>query len=1414
MHCAIFLTRVCAAAATKQKTQTYSQICVVSPRDGMGGWRRGTHPPRPPDKLWIASPAEYVVKYKQVVGARMRKNKRLSGRLFQALLFSGMWLLGACSLTPPPTVSPYSVLPPSPAPALTPTPAGSLSPTHINHSSPAIWDNNLRFERLNSGQGLSQNSVLSIAQDQQGYMWFGTWDGLNRFDGTHFTVYQNNDQESTSLSDNTVSVLYVDRDGILWAGTPDGGLNRFDRHTEKFDHFHFDPTDPQSLSSNCISAILEDSAGNLWVGTCNSGLNRLDRQTGQFVHYHQAHNDPKSLGNDAVTIIYEDHQGTIWVGTGSGLDRYKPDINGFTHFVNDPDNPSSYAGATPTAILEDRNGAMWIGTFDHGLEKYNRTNGVFKHYRHDTFNPDSINHDFIRALLEDENGAIWIATYGGGIDRLIPENGHFIHHQRQTNDPQSLSSDIATTLFQDKSGIIWVGTNGQGLNRYNPRNSVFFHYRHLPGQSFSLSHPEVNAILVDSSGYLWVGSAQGLDRIQQSTGNFTHYIFNPNNPNSLSGNLVTSLLEDNQGMIWVGTLNTGLNRYDPIARKFIRFRNTPDRPYSLSSDLVTCIFQDRADRVWIGTADAGLNRLITNSIPAKGKSIAPVDPAWSIVEGNRSSFEQERADLEVASVNIIPDQELFIPGSFKRYTASLNIPASLSSNDIRVITEDENGLLWIGTNRGLDRFDPNTATATNFSHNPEDPDSLGNNQVISLLVGSDGAVWVGTDGGGLDRLDRKTGRFSHFSEVNGLPNNVIYGILEDGQGDLWLSTNKGLSRFNPHAGDSHNYGVQDGLQGDEFNKGAYTKAKDGELFFGGYNGISAFYPEQIGENRFVPPVTFVSFTQNGQPLNLERPLDDVQAITLNWPDNFFEFEFTALGYTNPDQYQYAYWLENFDQGWNAIGVQHFGRYTNLPGGNYRLHIQASNSDGYSETKSMSIQVVPPLWQTWWFRGLLSALIAAILVGGYSLRLKSIRTQNRMLEHLVHERTTDLEQTTLNLEERNREIEHRRSELEALYEADEVLRQHLQLDQVLQALVDVAVDVLKADLSAVLMWDDRQNKLTPRAARGFGTVLLDLLTYDRGQGLVGYVAEKGVAVIVQDAENDPRRSLERPEVVEAALAEGIRSFILLPVNIHGEIFGVFNVSSNRVNAFGEQEERLFSALAQRAALAISNAQLYEQASELAALEERNRLARDLHDSAKQKAFAALAQLGAANGLVEKNADRAHLHLAEAEGLVHEVLQEIDTIVQELHPAALQAYGLSNAVREYAYDWAARHNIEIDVQIEGQADLPLEMEQSLYRIIQESLSNIARHSQASKAEVSMIYSSQKLQIMVCDNGRGFDLQKVHAGLGLYSMRERAEKINGELQIESSSSGGTRVLLALPLSEDMEASSNSSKLIPQAK
>lgn len=1335
--------------------------------------------------------------------------RKITSWLFLTFLLPGIWLLGACKQQPaPPENTPYPVLPPSPGPSLTPTPAGVLSPTHLNHSSPTVWDNNLRFERLNSGQGLSQNSVLSIVQDQQGFMWFGTRDGLNRFDGVHFIVYQSNPQEPASLSDNTISVLYVDREGVIWAGTPDGGLNRFDRHNQLFQHFHHDPTVSFSLSSNCISAIFEDSAKNLWVGTCNAGLNRLDRQTGQAVHYRHIDTDAKSLGDDEVTTIYEDRQGTLWVGTGSGLDLFHPETGDFKHFINIPGNPSSYIGSPPTSILEDRRGELWIGTTNNGLENLDRTTGGFKHFRHDAYNPDSLNNEMIRSILEDRDGAIWIATYGGGVDLFLPENEHFIHHQRQATDPESLSSDITTRLFEDQSGVIWVGTNGQGLNRYNPKNSVFIHYRHLLGQSYSLSNPEVNAILMDRSGYLWTGSTQGLDRIQQSTGFISHYIHNPNNPNSLSSNLVTSLLEDRQGLIWVGTQNGGLNRYDPITRKFLRFRYSDDRPYSLSSDRVSCLYQDRTGRIWIGTLDGGLNRLIANSIPSKGNSTAPTDPFWPGGGNKRSILEGDQAELGVASVNTFPPKELFIPGSFKRYVSNLTPSSSLNSNEIHVIAEDESGLLWIGTNHGLDYFDPNTSKSKNYSHEPNDPNSLGHNQVISLLVGDEGVVWVGTDGGGLDRLDRGNEKFTHYGEEDGLPSNVINSIMEDTQGYIWLSTNKGLSRFDSHSGVFQNFGVEDGLQADEFNPGAYARAGDGELFFGGFNGITAFYPDRIQENRYLPPVELISLTQNGQPLNLGTPLEDIQAITLNWPDNFFEFEFTALDYANSGKYQYAYWLENFDREWINTGTQRYGRYTNLPGGNYLLHLKVTNPIGYStgEEKTLSIQVVPPIWQTTWFRGLLTFLVIGILAGGYSLRLKSIQSRNRMLERLVQVRTKGLEETTSNLEERNQEIERRRAELEALYEADEVVRQHLKLDQVLQALVDVAVAVLKADHSAVLMWDERQNKLVPRAARGFSTALLDILTYERGKGLAGYVLDKGEVVITQDAVNDPRRSLERPEVVAAALAEGVRSFILLPVKIHGEIFGVFNASSNRPNAFGEEEQRLFSSLAQRAALAISNAQLYEQARELAALEERNRLARDLHDSAKQKAFAALAQLGAANGLVEKKPEDAHLHLTEAEGLVHEVLQEIDTIVQELHPAALQAYGLSNAAREFAYDWGARHNIEIDVQIESQIVLPLEIEQAVYRIIQEALTNISRHSRANKAKLLLLYDPNKLRVEVSDDGQGFDLQKVHAGLGLYSMRERAEKIKGELLIESDRNSGTRVRLILPLNRDLQALSAS--------
>jgi len=426
--------------------------------------------------------------------------------------------------------------------------------------------------------------------------------------------------------------------------------------------------------------------------------------------------------------------------------------------------------------------------------------------------------------------------------------------------------------------------------------------------------------------------------------------------------------------------------------------------------------------------------------------------------------------------------------------------------------------------------------------------------------------------------------------------------------------------------------------------------------------------------------------------------------------------------------------------------------------------------------------VPPFWEAWWFIALVTLVVLAGVVSGYRLRIRSVEARSEELEDQVRTRTE--------------EIDRRRLELEALYQADEVIDQFLTLENRLKALVDVAIDILHADKSSIFVWDEAQEKIVIKVARGFSSEAIQKLAFDRFEGVIGEAFKTGEPVIVGDGFTDHRREVERPEFVDIIIAEGIRSYMFLPIKISNEIFGVFNVNYSEPNAIGEEEERVFMALTQHSALSIQNAQLFEQIRELAITEERSRLARDLHDSAKQKAFAALAQLGAANGMIDRKPETAKDHLLEAEDLVYEVLQELIILIQEMYPVTLREKGLASSVREYVFEWENQCSMEVDVRINNERRLPLEIEQSLYRVIQESLANIARHSQANHVEILIIYDDDDIEIRVSDDGVGFDVNQKPTGLGLRSMHERVELIKGEFYIESEPGKGTLIKVVAPV------------------
>jgi ligand-binding sensor domain-containing protein/signal transduction histidine kinase len=1089
------------------------------------------------------------------------KKSEATGRKMGYLLMTlavSLSLLSGCSPMP---------AAPSPATAIpTPEDPEAALPAQLAASAPAV---NIRFERIGVENGLSQSVVTCFLQDRQGFLWVGTQDGLNRYDGYSFKVFQPDPNDPYSLSDRWINSILQDHDGFIWIGTRLGGLDRYDPVTGEFSSYQNDPAVPSSLISNQVQVLLEDSQNQLWVGTAE-GLDRYSPSRKGFEHY-SFHSLPTSERiSDDITALFEDSAGNLWVGTAyAGLNRYDKASGSFINHASVPGNATSLTSNDIRSIQEDPAGRLWVAT-SRGLNLFDPKTGRAVRYLHGASQPGSLAGNLVRVIYMDHYGNLWVGT-GDGLDRYEGITGQFIHYNNIPGVDTSLSSDSITAIGETSDGVLWFGSYGGGLNKYY-RGQDFFKYYHYAASGIrNLSGKNVQGLSIDPSGAVWISTLDGgLDRLDPASGMLKRYQNNLEDPGSLSSNEVYSVYTDHNGTLWVGTA-VGLDMLAPGSSAFTHFRHNPTDPDSLIGAPVYTILEDERLNLWVGT-EFGLEQL------------------------DRS----ERSFLHFQS----------IPGDSR----------NPSGNEIKTLFLDQAGGLWIGTfNDGLNRLDPTTGQFTYYLHDPQDPDSLSNNSVLSLQQDSRGTLWVGTAGGGLDRFEISSGSFDHFGDAEGLPNDVIFGILEDGQGYLWLSTNHGLSRFDPLGEQSvRNYTANDGLQGNEFNPNAYAKGLEGQLYFGGTNGLTAFDPAVIADSPFLPQVVLVSITHNGLPLNTTSLPEMTSDVILRWPQNSFEFEYAALGYAQPGKNQYAYMLEGLETVWNEVGTRRAGRYTNLAGGDYTLRIKASNQDGlWNEAGTIvRVKVIPPVWQTTSFRLFLAGLVAALALVAYWGRARSIRAYNRQLEREVRDRTQEIER------------------------------------------------------------------------------------------------------------------------------------------------------------------------------------LFEKTRELAVVEERNRLARELHDSAKQKAFAALAQLGTANGLFKKDPRQASSHLTEAENLVYEVIEELTFLIQEMYPAALKEKGLATTLREYVFEWEGRTDIQADVRIDHERPLRLEVEQAIYRMIQEALSNVSRHSQAKRVEVVLSYSKDEVVVIVADDGCGFNPATAPNGVGLRSIRERIESIGGTVTIESSAECGARLTAHIPL------------------
>jgi len=814
----------------------------------------------------------------------------------------------------------------------------------------------LRFSHLTTDDGLAQNSISAILQDRRGFMWIGTQNGLSRFDGYRFITYQHDPDNPNSLHNNSVSSLIEDEQGHIWI-VGRQGVTIFDPLTETFTPYQLNRNRPPGLANPGFFSIFQDSQGDFWFGgPPPASLFKLESTTQTIIPYFRRPDNPAGFQGGGVWQIAQDSAKNLWLATDNALTKFNLQTEQFSYFSPDPDERRL------ATLIIDSEGNFWLGGF-LGLYRFNPQTEQFTHYP----GPTQINR-----LLVDDTGSIWVSSLDG-LFLFDPHTEQFIRaFYHNPADPNSLSSNRTTALYQDDGGVVWIGTTDDGLNLFNPRQTRFTHYQHLPNNPATLAEDQVLALAGDAAGRLWVATGSVLNQIDLAEGRIAHFqpVLDNEQPN------IRAIQPDQAGYLWLGGSGRHLFRFDPITGQFTPYP-LPARPSHLQPGPpmeVVALAVDHNDALWIAVIRDGLYKLdpYREKFQAYGPTRNPI----------------------AGPVPARPD------------------PSEPLASEITALYLDHTGQLWLGYQQGLiSRLDPQTGI---FTHFPPQP---GLGLIEAIHQDQAGLMWLATQTG-LVSFDPATEKITRYTDKHGLPTSYVDGILEDQAGNLWLSTQKGLSKFDPQHVNFRNFDVSDGLQGNEFSGRAAWQASDGRMFFGGTHGLTAFYPDQIEDNPYQPPIVLTEVRLFNEPLTIGRDsllpqaLDYTEQLIFDYNQNIISFDFAALSYAAPHKNRYRHKLEGLENEWNEVGSdRRFATYTSLPPGNYIFRVQGSNNDGvWSEHEvALALTITPPWWETVWFRALGLVALVGLIYGGYHWRVQSIEQRNRQLEQQVAVRTEELAQ---------------------------------------------------------------------------------------------------------------------------------------------------------------------------------------------------------------------------------------------------------------------------------------------------------------------------------------------------------------------------------------------------------------------
>ena len=1113
----------------------------------------------------------------------------------------------------------------------------------------------LRFQHLGVDEGLPQESVLSILQDRTGFMWLGTQAGLVRFDGYRTRVFRNDPNDAASLVDNYVWASHEDEHGRLWFGTR-GGLVRFDEAGQKFIRYALSGPGERDVRNSAVSSIVGDGKGGLWIGT-GDGLVHLDPASGAVRTLRHDAQDASSLRDDRVTALALDPRGGLWVGTGIGLDVLPAGGSGFDHYdvEGGGGHPDARRNAV-TALSMGPRDTLWIGTAA-GLDAWRLNDGPPQ--RRHLGARDGIGEVHVTRLYHDPGNNLWVGTELEGLKWRDPVTERFVGYANQPLDRHTLSDNQVTGILVDRTGTLWVGTQYGGVNRADLASGGFGRFAMDAARLAEPGTRKIRSVAVGADGRLWLGTmGGGLLHLEPISGRVEQIRHDPGAAASLPDDVVTAVLPG-RGRLWVGSPG-GLSWRDPASGRFT--------PVPLGSaagaNHIQYLMQDRAGNLWI-TTRGGLFMLEPDGHTLHGWRHDPADPD------------------------------------------------SLGDNYGFGLLEDRQGAIWIGTENGLDRFDRGSGTFIHFRHDPRDAASLRHNRIYTLFESSHGDIWVGS-AAGLHRVLRGPGGATAFRlyPVTGMREQVPIGaVLEDGQGMLWISSTVGLTRLDPASGKFKAYSSKDGLIDGSYFVGSAARGADGELHFGGINGMTSFQPEAIRENPFAPPVVITGFSVFNRPRLPDGFANTARAVALGYRDSVFTLEFAALHYADPASNRYAYRLRGFDRDWTETGAgKRFATYTNLDPGDYVFEVRAANKDGVwnEQPASLAISIAPPVWMTWWFRLLAAALVLGTGLAAYRLRIRVLVQQTGRLERQVGARTAELV-----LQKERAEL--RKQEAEAQKEAVEEARRTIAL------LSDIGRE-LTANLDSEAIMDNVYGQVCQLmdvgvfaigVARAPGAALAYPFAMASGRRveyatrcgarvlrLGEHCLRKGDEILIDEFEDEARRYLGdaavAPQAQAAAAPDGRpapRSLIFVPIQVGARVLGVITVQSDRPGAYRHVQLDMLSTLAAYVGVALDNADAYRQLKEtqaqLAAHEKLASLgslvagvAHELNTPIGNSLLMASTLQEKTDALAARFA-RGELKKSDLEAWIGAAREACSLIVRSLHAAA----DLVNSFRQVSVDQAS-------------------------------------------------------------------------------------------------------------------------------